>query len=81
MKLKAFASLLLLLVVAHTVEAQNANALRIAEVGPYDSAAPGQIMELRVEGFGERFTSPPGDELKVRITQGSTSLVATARTW
>jgi hypothetical protein len=80
MKLKAFASLTLLLFAASVVAAQNASALRIAEVGPYDSAAPGQIIELRVEGFGERFTSPPGDELKVRITQEGTTLTAAART-
>ncbi|HYH85658.1 MAG TPA: hypothetical protein VEX60_09245, partial [Pyrinomonadaceae bacterium] len=80
MKLKAIATFALMLLVASVVAAQDASALRIADVGPYDSAVPGQIIELRVEGFGERFTSPPGDALKVLITQGGTTLTATART-
>ncbi|HWW74411.1 MAG TPA: hypothetical protein VNZ44_03395, partial [Pyrinomonadaceae bacterium] len=50
--------------------AQADGALRIAGAVPYDRVVPGQILELRVEGFGERFTSPPEDgSLRVLLTQ------------
>lgn len=61
--------------------AQTDATLRIAEVGPYDSVAPGQIVELRVEGFTERLiTPPPGDALRVIIIQNGTTYVGPART-
>jgi hypothetical protein len=61
--------------------AQTDGALRIAGVSLYDRAAPGQIMELRVEGFGERFTSPPENgELRVLLTQDGATQTAAART-
>ncbi|HEX8355136.1 MAG TPA: hypothetical protein VF611_19690, partial [Pyrinomonadaceae bacterium] len=61
--------------------AQSEGPLRIAEVSPYDRAAPGQIIELRVEGFGERLISPPeGDALTVLLTQDGSTLTARART-
>ena len=61
--------------------AQSEGALRIAEIAPYDRAAPGQIVELRVEGFGESFISPPaGDALRILLTQGGSTLTARART-
>jgi hypothetical protein len=61
--------------------AQDAGApLRIAEVGPYDRAAPGLIMELRVEGFSERFISPPpGGELRIQLTQDGSTQAVSAR--
>jgi hypothetical protein len=62
--------------------AQDAGApLRIAEVGPYDRAAPGLIMELRVEGFSERFISTPvGGELRIELTQDGSTQAVSART-
>ncbi|MDT7690237.1 MAG: hypothetical protein QOE46_2996 [Acidobacteriota bacterium] len=55
--------------------------LRIVEVGPYDRAAPGLIMELRVDGFSERLISPPpGGELRIQLTQDSSTQTASART-
>ena len=61
--------------------AQDAGGLRITEVAPYDRAAPGQIVELRVEGFTERFISPPaGDTLQILLTQDGATVTARART-
>ncbi|HEY0169755.1 MAG TPA: hypothetical protein VGB98_01795 [Pyrinomonadaceae bacterium] len=61
--------------------AQSEAALRIAEVGPYDRVAPGQIVELRVEGFAERFIAPPADGgLLVLVTQDGSTKTARART-
>jgi hypothetical protein len=75
-----FAALFGLNCLAHAA-AQSAGALRIAEVGPYDRAVPGQIIELRVEGFDERFiTPPPGDALRILLTQDGSTLTARART-
>jgi hypothetical protein len=63
-----------------TVAAQSENTLRIASVGPYDKVVPGQIVELRVEGLGEPFISPPsGDELKVQVTQDGATHAAPVR--
>lgn len=61
--------------------AQTEGALRIAEVGPYGRVAPGQILELRVEGFGERLISPPpGDALRILLTQDGSTRAVRART-
>lgn len=81
MKLATLASLCVLLC-ALTCHAQaEGGALRIAEVGPYPSAVPGQIVELRVEGLGEQLTSPPpGDALRVLVTQDGSTKTASART-
>lgn len=53
---------------------------RIEGVGPYPNVVPGQIVELRVEGIGERFISPPsGDVLRVLVTQNGSTRAAVAR--
>ena len=75
-----FAALFALACFAHAA-AQPEGQLRIAEVGPYDRVAPGQIIELRVEGLTERFiTPPPGDALRVLLTQDGSTVSARART-
>ncbi|HEX6182628.1 MAG TPA: hypothetical protein VFZ44_01875, partial [Pyrinomonadaceae bacterium] len=75
-----FAALFALTCFAHAA-AQSVGTLRIAEVGPYERAVPGQILELRVEGFDERFISPPpGDALRILLTQDGSTLTARART-
>jgi hypothetical protein len=80
MKLAILATLFVL-VFAPVCPAQADASLRIASVGPYPSAAPGQIIELRVEGFGEQFTSPPpGDALRILLTQDGATKTASART-
>ncbi|MDQ3744512.1 MAG: hypothetical protein M3444_09030 [Acidobacteriota bacterium] len=77
----AVAALSLALAGAHATRAQDENALRIAPLLYNGQVVPGEIFELRVEGLGQRFTSPPsGGELQVQVTQdGSTQTVA-ART-
>ncbi|HEX8502609.1 MAG TPA: hypothetical protein VF659_18650 [Pyrinomonadaceae bacterium] len=73
------AALFALACLAHAA-AQSEGGPRIAEVAPYDRAAPGQILELRVEGLGERFISPPpGDALRVLLTQDGSTLSARVR--
>src|SRR5687767_13468256 len=60
---------------------QNDAALRINAVAPYPRVAPGQIIELRVEGFDERFISPPpGDVLSILLTQDGATTEARVRT-
>jgi hypothetical protein len=83
MKLAAISTLFALLVALACpalVVAQTGGALSIASVGPYDRVVPGQIVELRVEGFGERFMSPPaGDALRIEVTQDGSTQTARAR--
>ena len=75
-----FAALFALTCLAHAA-AQPAGVLRIAEAAPSGRAVPGQIIELRVEGFDEHLTSPPpGDALRVLLTQDGSTLTASART-
>jgi hypothetical protein len=74
-----FAALFVLTCLAHAA-AQTEAPLRIAEAAP-SSAVPGQIVELRVENFDERFiTPPPGDALRILVTQDGSTLTARART-
>lgn len=76
-----FAALFALACLAHDAAAQSEGQLRIAEAAPSDRAAPGQIIELRVEGFGERFITPPeGDALGILLTQDGSTLTARVRT-
>lgn len=80
MKLAILATLFVL-ACAPAASAQADGSLRIASVGPYPSAAPGQIIELRVEGFGEHLISPPpGDALRILVTQDGATKTAGART-
>lgn len=80
MKFPTLASLFVLLC-ALTCNAQADGALRISGVGPYPNVAPGQIIELRVEGLGEQLLSPPpGDALRVLVTQDGSTKTARART-
>ena len=80
MKLAALASLFVLLF-ALTCFAQAEGGLRIAAITPYPSAAPGQIIELRVEGFDEQLIAPPpGDALRILVTQDGSMRTARART-
>jgi hypothetical protein len=80
MKLTSLASLFVLLFALDCL-AQSTGALRIAEVGHSPNAAPGQIIELRVEGFDERFLAPPpGDALSILLTQDGSTRTARART-
>ncbi len=75
-----FAALFALTCLVHDAAAQAEGALRIAEAAP-DRAVPGQIIELRVEGFDERFITPPtGDALSILLTQDGSTLSARART-
>src|ERR1043166_8988169 len=61
--------------------AQDESALRIAPLLYSGQVVPGEIMELRVEGLGERFISPPpGGALQVLITQDGTTQAVAART-
>ena len=84
MKFAAFrtlsAAVLALTVCLAHAAAQSEGAPRIAEAGTKDAAVPGQIIELRVEGFGERFITPPGDALRVLVTQDGSTHAARART-
>ncbi|MDT5271911.1 MAG: hypothetical protein QOH49_4097 [Acidobacteriota bacterium] len=80
MKLVTLASLFVLLF-ALTCFAQAEGSLRIASASPYDRVAPGQIIELRVEGFDQQLLSPPpGDALRVLVTQDGSTKTARART-
>ena len=80
MRISALATLFALSL-ARPCLAQSEGALRIAEVLPYDRAVPGQIVELSVDGFTERLISPPpGDALKILLTQDGSTLTARART-
>jgi hypothetical protein len=80
MKLIALASLFILLSAPGGL-AQAGGAIRIASVGPFDRVAPGQIIELRVEGLGEQFISPPPcDALRVLLTQDGETRTARVRT-
>ncbi|MFL6334003.1 MAG: hypothetical protein ACJ754_11880 [Pyrinomonadaceae bacterium] len=79
MKLNTLATLLLLLFAANCL-AQAEGAPRIAEVGPYANAAPGQIMELRVEGINAQLLAPPpGDALLILVTQDGATKAVRAR--
>lgn len=61
--------------------AQAGGALRVASAGPYPNAAPGQIIELRVEGLDGQLLSPPADgSLRVLVTQDGETRTANART-
>ena len=80
MKFITLATLLLLLF-APVCLAQAEGAPRIAEVGPYPNVAPGQIVELRVEGVGEQLLAPPpGDALRILLTQDGATKRASVRT-
>lgn len=80
MKLSTLA-LLFVLLLAPVCPAQDGGAPRIASIGPYPSAAVGQIVELRVEGLNEQFSSPPpGDALRIFVTQDGATKAAGART-
>ncbi len=80
MKLATLATLFLLLC-APAGRAQSGDAPRISSVGPYDTVAPGQIIELRVEGIGEQLLAPPpGDALLILLTQDGETRTARART-
>ncbi|HJQ31734.1 MAG TPA: hypothetical protein VJ866_06140 [Pyrinomonadaceae bacterium] len=82
MRLAALASLFaIVFALSATAAAQTDGALRIAGAAPYDRVVPGQILELRVEGFGERFTSPPEDgSLRVLLTQDGATQTLAVRT-
>jgi hypothetical protein len=74
-------ALVCLLLFAPAAFAQANGAPRIAGIGPSPYAAPGQIVELRVEGLGEQFISPPpGDALRILVTQDGSTKTASART-
>jgi hypothetical protein len=80
MKLAALASLILLLC-APAGFAQPAGGLRISSVFPYDRVVPGQIVEVLVENVGEQLLGPPpGDALRILLTQGGATKTAGART-
>lgn len=80
MKLVALASLLLLLC-APAGFAQSAGGLRVSSVFPYDRVVPGQIVEVLVENVGEQLLGPPpGDALRILLTQDGATRTATART-
>ena len=80
MKLAILATLFVL-IFAPVCTAQADAALRIASVGPYPNVVPGQIIDLRVEGLGEQFISPPpGDALRILLTQDGATKTARART-
>ncbi|HWS86373.1 MAG TPA: hypothetical protein VN282_05400 [Pyrinomonadaceae bacterium] len=79
MKFITLATLLLALFAPDCL-AQAEGALRIAGVGPYPNVAPGQIVELRVEGVGEHlYAPPPGDALRILVTQDGATKAARAR--
>ncbi|HEX8560376.1 MAG TPA: hypothetical protein VF668_19930 [Pyrinomonadaceae bacterium] len=84
MRLSALAPLFALLFALNChaqAVAQDDASLRVVEVGPYNRVAPGQIVELRVEGLGERLIAPPdGDTLQILLTQDGETLKARART-
>lgn len=74
-------ALLCILLCAPAGLAQADAAPHIAGVGPYPNAAPGQIVELRVEGIDARLTSPQeGDALRILLTQDGSTRAAAART-
>lgn len=80
MKLVALASLFLLLC-APAGFAQPAGGLRISSVFPYDRVVPGQIVEVLVENMGEQLLGPPpGDALRILLTQDGATKTASART-
>jgi hypothetical protein len=75
-----FAALFALACLAQAA-AQPGGSLRIAEAAPSDRVVPGQIVELRVENFDERFiTPPPGAALLVLLTQDGSTVTARVRT-
>ncbi|HEX7956307.1 MAG TPA: hypothetical protein VF508_05145, partial [Pyrinomonadaceae bacterium] len=78
---RTLAALLFALACLAPSAAQTDAVPRIAEVGPYDRVAPGQIVELRVDGLAERFITPPqGDALKILLTQDGSTRTARVRT-
>jgi hypothetical protein len=80
MKLAALACLFVLLFVPNCL-AQSGAPMRISSVFPYDRVVPGQIIELRLEGFGEQLLAPPpGDALRVFVTQDGATKTARVRT-
>lgn len=80
MKFAALASLFLLLSVPECL-AQAGGPMRILSVAPYDRVAPGQILDLHVEGLGEQLLGPPpGDALRVLVTQDGATKTARVRT-
>ncbi|HEX7313540.1 MAG TPA: hypothetical protein VF297_06440 [Pyrinomonadaceae bacterium] len=80
MKLFALASLFLLLC-APAALAQAGGSFRISSVFPYDRVVPGQIIELRVENMGEQLLGPPpGDALRIVLTQDGATKTVSART-
>lgn len=61
--------------------AQGDAALRIADFGGQTRVVPGQIVELRVEGLGERRIAPAETaELRVQLTQDGSTQTAPVRT-
>jgi hypothetical protein len=81
--LSSLAALAFVLSLPARVAAQGeaTSAPRIADIGPYKRAVPGEILELLVEGFGERFIAPPEDgSLRIELTQDGSTLTAAART-
>ena len=80
MKLATLSSFLILLC-APVCLGQAAGAVRIASVGPYPNVAPGQIIELRVEGVEQQLLSPPADgSLRVLVTQDGETRAGVVRT-
>ena len=80
-KTLAVVTLTLALICTPAVSAQDESALRVAPLLYSGQVVPGEIMELRVEGLGERFTSPPpGGALQVLVTQDGATQAVAART-
>lgn len=80
-KTLAVVTLTLALTCTPAVSAQEEGALRVAPLLYSGQVVPGEIFELRVEGLGERFISPPpGGALQVLITQDGTTQTVAART-
>jgi hypothetical protein len=80
-KTLAVVTLTLALICTPAISAQDDTALRVAPLMYSGQVVPGEIMELRVEGLGERFTSPPpGGALQVLVTQDGATQAVAART-
>lgn len=72
--------LVLVLSSAAVAAAQTQGTLRVEGLSPYDSAVPGQILELRVEGISAQPPAmPSADDMRIQITQAGTTLDAKAR--
>src|SRR6266571_9400014 len=81
MKLKfLFASSIVFAISISAFGYQKPNEIRIESIHPYDIGVPGEMLELRVSGFGEGVSLLRKEDFEIRVSQDGVDHNATLRT-